>query len=413
VQGATSFESLRTVDGVICPTFHEACRKLGLLEDDNEWIQCLTEAGHMSSGKQLRNLFVTILQENAPSDPAALWLQFRDRICDDLCHALCQAFPNQDLIQGDPTEEDAYDYGLYLINQLLDATGCSLLQNFPTMPRPQKNWDTLIVGNRLIWEQRRYDPADEAARAAEREPNLNMEQRTAYDQIKSAVINKTGQCFFLHGAGGTGKTYIYNTLCHYFRGQQKIVLCVASSGVAAQLLIGGQTAHSCFKIPIPITEDSMCRIPKHSDLAELIQKTDLIIWDEAPMLHRHNHEAVNRTFQDIHGNKDSLFGGKTVVFGGDFKQTLPVIIRGSRAQVVGGTLSSSSSLWRSLKILKLQRNMRLNTGIEAERNFATWQLELGMGGHTDESDNITLPDHFKCTENTVQSLISTIYPGIH
>src|ERR1700761_2449104 len=44
VQGATSFENLCTVDRVLYPTFKEACLHRGLLEDDNEWRQCLSEA---------------------------------------------------------------------------------------------------------------------------------------------------------------------------------------------------------------------------------------------------------------------------------------------------------------------------------------------------------------------------------
>ena len=65
VKGATSYRHLHTVlvngQHEECATFHEACLKLGLLEDDNEWIQCLEEAGEMATGQQLHNLFVTIL----------------------------------------------------------------------------------------------------------------------------------------------------------------------------------------------------------------------------------------------------------------------------------------------------------------------------------------------------------------
>ena len=111
--------------------------------------------------------------------------------------------------------------------------------------------------------------------------------------------DNSGKSFFLHGPGGTGKTYLYNTLCYHLHGQRKIVVCVASSGIAALLLIGGRTAHSCFKIPLKIHEDSMCTFAKNSELAELLQITDLIIWDEAPMQHRHVHECVNRTLQDV------------------------------------------------------------------------------------------------------------------
>ena len=77
--------------------------------------------------------------------------------------------------------------------------------------------------------------------------------------------------------------------------------CVASSGIASLLLIGGRTSYSTFKIPIEIHESSTCAITRNSDLAELIQMTDLVIWDETPMQHRHIHEAVNRTFKNIKG----------------------------------------------------------------------------------------------------------------
>jgi len=58
--------------------------------------------------------------------------------------------------------------------------------------------------------------------------------------------------------------------------------------------------------------------------------------------------------------------------------------------------------------------MCLDTQIEEEANFARWQLEVGHGQHTDEpSLSITLPEHFHCPENSVDSLINSIYPDIH
>ena len=61
VKGATSFEVLQTYNGVTYPTFRQACLACGLLADDNEWHQCLTEAAMMATGYQLRMLFATIL----------------------------------------------------------------------------------------------------------------------------------------------------------------------------------------------------------------------------------------------------------------------------------------------------------------------------------------------------------------
>jgi hypothetical protein len=52
-------------------------------------------------------------------------------------------------------------------------------------------------------------------------------------------------------------------------------------------------------------------------LADLIRQTSLVIWDEAPMQHRHIVETVDRTFRDVL-NSDKPFGGLTFVFGGDF-----------------------------------------------------------------------------------------------
>lgn len=53
-----------------------------------------------------------------------------------------------------------------------------------------------------------------------------------------------------NGYGGTGKTYQWNTIVYYLRARKRIVLTVASSGVASLLLPNGRTAHSRFKIPI-------------------------------------------------------------------------------------------------------------------------------------------------------------------
>ena len=85
-----------------------------------------------------------------------------------------------------------------------------------------------------------------------------------FDQIMDAVESQSGQSFLLYGPGGTGKTYVYNTLCYALHAEGMIVLCVASSGIAALILIGGCTSHSCLKIPIKINEDSVYSIKRGS-----------------------------------------------------------------------------------------------------------------------------------------------------
>src|SRR6266571_591226 len=166
------------------------------------------------------------------------------------------------------------------------------------MPQVQQEW-AAAVQNPLIACEQDYDTEQQTQLAEQRIPLLNHNQRSAFDLIMQAIEAKSGQCFFLHGPDGTGKTFVYNTLCPSLHSKVKIVICVASSGIASLLLKGGCTIHSTFKVLLDIHESSSCNIRKNSDLAELICCTDLIIWDKAPMQHHNIHKTVNRAFQDI------------------------------------------------------------------------------------------------------------------
>jgi hypothetical protein len=100
-----------------------------------------------------------------------------------------------------------------------------------------------------------------------------------------------------------------------------IALATASSGCAANNMPGGRTAHSRFKIPLKIENNSVCNIKKQSGIAQLLRMATLIIWDEASMAKRQAIEALERTMQDII-EENLPFGGKIMVFGGDFRQVI-------------------------------------------------------------------------------------------
>ena len=108
-------------------------------------------------------------------------------------------------------------------------------------------------------------------------------------------INKQGQLYFVDGPGGCGKTFLYNAILAKKRSEGKIALAIATSGIAATLLDGGQTAHSILRIPLKIFEDSNCQIQTDSPLADMLRQCDCIIWDEAVMAHKHAFMAVDRT----------------------------------------------------------------------------------------------------------------------
>ncbi len=166
-------------------------------------------------------------------------------------------------------------------------------------------------------------------------------------------VDKT---FFVDGLGGAGKTFLYGCLLSRVCSTNDIALSMASSGIAALLLEGNCTAHSRFKIPVAgLCGSFSCYVPLNSPQAALIRAARLIVWDEAPMAHKHVFEAMNRTFQHVMGVvnpalKDMLFRGKVVVMGGDFREILPVVPRGTRGQIVDASLKRSTFLWHCVKM---------------------------------------------------------------
>ncbi|GKC16215.1 DNA helicase [Tanacetum coccineum] len=188
---------------------------------------------------------------------------------------------------------------------------------------------------------------------------------------------------------------IPNTL----RCEGKIVLAVASSGIASLLLPSGRTAHSRFKLPIELTEESLCKVTKNSQLGKLLADTDVIIWHEAPMNDRRCFEALDRSLRDILTMPHLLFGGKSILLGGDFRQTLPVKKGASKMEIIASPGVSAD-----------ERNLI--------SSFASWLLDIGDGrtGEPDQEDpennnwidiplTYCLPDDEQC----LSKLIDFIY----
>jgi len=227
----------------------------------------------------------------------------------------------------------------------------------------------------------------------------------------SSVSRQKGGVFFLHGYGGTGKTFMSRTLAASLRSHCQIVLTVATSGIASLLLPGGRTTHSKFKIPVPTLENSMCNIEGVSELAQLLKLTKVIIWDEAPMAHKFCFEALDRTLRDILSN-DQIFGGKVIVFGGDFRQILPLIPRGNRSDIFHASINSSY-IWDSCEVLTLTKNMRLqqnpmSPNSQELKDFSEWLLKVGEGKLSEPNDGnveIDIPD-----ENPIQAIFESTYP---
>jgi len=86
VKGCTSYMQIRTVDGMVHPTFKAACKAMGFLDDDNEWIECINEAAEWATRTQLRQLFATILTHCEVAEPKLLWESAWEALSDDIQH---------------------------------------------------------------------------------------------------------------------------------------------------------------------------------------------------------------------------------------------------------------------------------------------------------------------------------------
>ncbi|XP_074324277.1 uncharacterized protein LOC141661192 [Apium graveolens] len=144
VLGATSFESLRIVNGVCYSTFHDACKEYGLLDDDKEWHEVLTQASAGGLPSQISNIAE--------------------------------------------------------IDELLRSVGKSL-KKFDQLPQPPRSY--LNNGtNNLISEETSYDTRKMEYETAKLPQDCTEEQRKIYDAVIQSIDTNVGGIFFVYGSGG-------------------------------------------------------------------------------------------------------------------------------------------------------------------------------------------------------------------
>ncbi|GJT06993.1 DNA helicase [Tanacetum coccineum] len=220
-----------------------ACEALGLLGNDREWETVLEEACVSVTSEQLR-----FMSQDIPK-------KVSEKVQIPNYHL------NSDSLQG---------YTLYELEIILNNYGKSL-QSFGLPPPPADLLEQLA--NRLLIEERNCNREELIQLKNDTVPRLNADQKAIYDLIINADENSRQKLIFVYDHGGIGITSLF--------------------------LPSGSTAHSRFKLPLELTEESLCRIKKNTQLGKLLADTNLIIWDEAPMNDRHCFEALDRSLRDI------------------------------------------------------------------------------------------------------------------
>ncbi|KAK7328215.1 hypothetical protein VNO77_22317 [Canavalia gladiata] len=252
-------------------------------------------------------------------------------LSDDILYRQRQKMQQPDL---QLTDVETYNLALYEIQKLLERNNRTLSE-YPSMPQPEIEFVS-DFNNRLIMDELQYDKEKLASDHLSFLTKMTDEQMNIYNKIMESVDVGRSKIFFLYRYGGTRKTFLWKSISAGIRSKGDIVLTVASSGIAALLLPGGRTTHS-------------------------------------------------RTFRDIlrFSNPHSLnkpFGGKVIVFCGDFRQILPVIPKGSKQDVVHASINSSY-LWEFCEVLTLTKNMR-------KQNISQFCNASNMNEHSIRADDI-------------------------
>ena len=371
-KGATSFDHLKTVNGITHEKFKEAAMAMGLLDDEEVWHATLNDAAIAGMPYQLRQLFALICIFASPSNIQTIWEKHRESLMEDFVYSN----------QHQPDCDHCINLALQDIQETLVVHG-KKCDDFG-LPTPTMTPFYNARNN--------YNPLDEELKGLEMSCNLNTEQAAAFEAVCDATMDASPspKCFFIDGPGGSGKTYLYKTLISTMLGEGKVVLPVASTGLAANLLPSGRTYHSQYKLPVPLVENSVSSMRSISADAQILKAADLLIWDESTMAPTHALKAVDRLLKEIMQN-DIPFGGKVLLLGGDFRQTLPVVLHGSRSAIVETSVKFSTH-WDKFKRLTLIDNVR-----SQDPEYSHWLLKLGNGDtlKTDSlpDDIVEIPEH--------------------
>ena len=201
----------------------------------------------------------------------------------------------------------------------------------------------------------------------------------------------------------------------------------ASSGIAATVLYDGRTSHNVYSIPFKIVDSfDKCKVTKEN--CEKIRNASVLIWDEAPMADKLIIDLVDKFLRELM-NVDYPFGSKIIIFGGDWRQVLPVRQRAPRAVIVE-SIFKKSRIWPFIRTFHLTINERAKQRGAITKEYADFVLSVGNGtcttyDHLLSTTGSVVPDMIKLPENilfeydanvsetvNLTNLVDEIYPNL-
>lgn len=215
---------------------------------------------------------------------------------------------------------------------------------------------------------------------------LNSAQEKAFRIITNHAVSKsTDQLkMYLGGMGGTGKSRVIKAVVAFFEKRKEAhrILILAPTGSAAALLTG-YTYHSALAINDNFDFGGAKNV---AQVRDKLDGVDYIFLDEVSMLSCHDMYRICAQLAKAFNVHDKPFGGKNIVFSGDFAQLPPVggresssLYSGSigayahsRLTVYNQESAIGKALWHQVTtVVILRENMRQKQQTEDDAKFRT------------------------------------------
>ena len=302
-----SFKSLNTTEGICYSSYQLACLAAKLVEDEKEVLIAFEWAIKFSFPAELRLLFIIMTTQGFPTSSIFHNIDLRKKLMEDYLYRI----GNENNITR-ATNELLQD----LASRLEDHD--KRLSDYG-LPEPEK---TQTEAERARVQYDKQDQERLLQSMNNSMPNTNQQQYI-FDYAINAIENKQTRLIFVQGMGGCGKTTIAKKILAAARSKGIICVGCASTALAATNYENFDTAHGLFKFPVieeedkDINENGQCKLIENAQRLELLQLTQVIIWDEFPS----NHKEI---FEDVYKQLNG-FKGKVVICMGDFRQIAPVI----------------------------------------------------------------------------------------
>lgn len=310
---ASSYEDARNFNGKVHNTYKDTCAAAGLLFDDVDHHHSVFESMIQENitPREIRYVFALLVAyESVPYE--SFFEKYASTLAADFIERLT--------VEQYGAVLEIHGLAFYRTQEALKQLLEDMNFETDTLPFPK----TLPrATDAELWNPGRSTDAHVAVYKRLKKL-LKPDHKRVLHVIEQSSSHSEQVCLYIDGYAGSGKTLTLNCITAFLRSLNKVVVCIAPTGLASLNHEGGGTCHSLFRIEISTSSVVNCKISLFSSRAAFLHTVEYIIWDELANQHRKDIEAVHRILCTLMGTSFSVpFGGENIISGGDARQIPP------------------------------------------------------------------------------------------